>query len=95
MDYPVPRGTVSAWGDGSGKRVDRFNGGFAFTKDGRARRRCQRAARIISGRGYYTRLTISSMTYRNGVLAKNWVYDSVSTFEHPRRGRSLGDGGRR
>jgi len=33
---------------------------------------------IISGRGYYTYLTFSAMTYRNGVMAKNWVYDSVT-----------------
>jgi len=33
---------------------------------------------IISGRGYYTYLTVSAMTYRNGVMAKNWVYDSVT-----------------
>lgn len=34
IDYPVQRGSVSSWGDAYGNRVDRFNGGFAFTKDG-------------------------------------------------------------
>ncbi|MGA2450682.1 MAG: rhamnogalacturonan lyase, partial [Polyangiaceae bacterium] len=29
IDYPVPRGDVSAWGDAYGNRVDRFNGGFS------------------------------------------------------------------
>ncbi|MGA7744188.1 MAG: rhamnogalacturonan lyase, partial [Polyangia bacterium] len=81
IDYPVPRGTVSAWGDAYGNRVDRFNGGFAFTKDGQgAAAVANGLPSIISGRGYYTRLTVSSMTYRNGVLAKNWVYDSVSSL---------------
>ena len=77
----MPRGTVSAWGDSYGNRVDRFNGGFAFTKDGQgAAAVANGLPSMISGRGYYTRLTVSSMTYRNGVLAKNWVYDSVTTL---------------
>ena len=81
IDYPVPRGTVSAWGDAYGNRVDRFNGGFAFTKDGQgAAAVANGLPSMISGRGYYTRLTVSSMTYRNGVLAKNWVFDSVTSM---------------
>jgi hypothetical protein len=72
VDYPVPRGTVTAWGDGYGNRVDRFNGGMAFVKEGGV---ATGKPSIIQGRGYYTRLTVSSLTYRNGVLAKNWVFD--------------------
>jgi len=34
---------------------------------------------IIQQRGYYTRLTVSAMTFRDGVLATNWIYDSGST----------------
>jgi hypothetical protein len=72
VDYPVPRGNVGDWGDTYGNRVDRFNGGIAFVKEnGVATGRPS----IIQGRGYYTRLTVSSLTYRNGVLAKNWVFD--------------------
>ena len=78
IDYPVPRGNVSSWGDAYGNRVDRFNGGFAFVKDGGV---ANGLPSIIQGRGYYTRLTISALTYRNGVLAKNWVYDSVSSLQ--------------
>ena len=33
VDFDVPRGTVSAWGDDYGNRVDRFNGGVAFVSD--------------------------------------------------------------
>jgi hypothetical protein len=73
VDYPVPRGTVTSWGDGYGNRVDRFNGGMAFVKEGGV---ATGKPSIIQGRGYYTRLTISSLTYRDGVLAKNWVFDS-------------------
>jgi len=68
-------------GDGYGNRVDRFNGGFAFVKDGTgAAAVANGLPSIIQGRGYYTRLTVSALTYRNGVLAKNWVYDSVTTL---------------
>ncbi len=75
IDYPVPRGDVSGWGDAYGNRVDRFNGGFSFVKDNGTATGLPSA---IEGRGYYTRLTVSAMTYRAGVLAKNWVYDSVT-----------------
>jgi hypothetical protein len=78
IDYPVSRGNVSSWGDAYGNRVDRFNGGFAFVKDGGT---ATGLPSIIQGRGYYTRLTVSALTYRNGVLAKNWVYDSVSSLQ--------------
>jgi hypothetical protein len=77
IDYPVPRGDVSAWGDAYGNRVDRFNGGFSFVKDNGAATGLPSA---IQGRGYYTRLTVSAITYRSGVVAKNWVYDSVTTL---------------
>jgi hypothetical protein len=72
VDYPVPRGDVGAWGDTYGNRVDRFNGGIAFVKENGV---ATGKPSIIQGRGYYTRLTVSSLTYRNGVLAKNWVFD--------------------
>jgi len=79
VDYPVPRGSVSAWGDAYGNRVDRFNGGMAFVKEGGV---ATGLPSIIQNRGYYTRTTVSSLTFRNGVLAKNWVYDSVSSFQY-------------
>jgi hypothetical protein len=76
VDYPVPRGNVSSWGDVYGNRADRFNGGFAFVKDGGV---ATGLPSIITGRGYYTRTTVSALTFRNGVLANNWVYDSVTS----------------
>ena len=76
VDYPVPRGTVSSWGDAYGNRVDRFNGGIAFVKDGGT---ATGLPSIIQQRGYYTRLTVSALTWRNGTLAKNWVFDSNNT----------------
>jgi hypothetical protein len=77
IDYPVPRGNVSSWGDSNGDRANRFNGGFAFVKDGGV---ANGLPSIITGRGYYTRTTVSALTFRNGVLANNWVYDSVTSF---------------
>jgi hypothetical protein len=79
VDYPVPRGDVGAWGDTYGNRVDRFNGGIAFVKEGGV---ATGRPSIIQSRGYYTRTTVSSLTFRNGVLAKNWVYDSVTSFQY-------------
>jgi hypothetical protein len=73
IDYPVPRGVVTAWGDGYGNRCDRFNGGMAFVKEGGT---ATGKPSIIQQRGYYTRLTVSSLTWHDGVLAKNWVFDS-------------------
>jgi hypothetical protein len=64
---------VSSWGDNYGNRVDRFNGGVAFVKDGGA---ANGRPSIITQRGYYTRLTVSALTWRNGTLAVNWTFDS-------------------
>ena len=80
--YPVLYGSRN-WGDSNGNRGQRFTGGFAFVKDvpaGGGAGVANGLPSIISGRGYYTSLTISAMTYRNGVMAKNWVYDSVTNI---------------
>jgi len=68
IDYPVPRGKVSDWGDNYGNRVDRMNSGIAYL-DGVH-------PSAIYGRGYYTRLTWSAVDVRDGKLVKRWVYDS-------------------
>ena len=73
INYPVPRGVVTSWGDGYGNRVDRFNGGIAWVKEKGV---AGSLPNIIQQRGYYTRLTVSALTYRAGVLAQNWIFDS-------------------
>jgi len=73
VNYPVPRGTVSSWGDSYGNRLDRYNGGFAFVKEGGT---ATGRPSIIQQRGYYTRLTVSALTWRSGALATNWIFDS-------------------
>ncbi len=73
VNYPVPRGTVGSWGDTYGNRVDRFNGGVALASDGTMN---NGRPSIIQQRGYYTRLTMSALHYRNGQLTTNWIFDS-------------------
>jgi len=78
IDYAVPRGgDGSAWGDSTGNRVDRFVGGAAFVKEGGV---ATGLPSIIQERGYYTRMTVTSYTFRAGVLAQNWIYDSVTAI---------------
>jgi hypothetical protein len=89
IDYPVPRGVVSDWGDVFGNRVDRFNGGMAFVKDNKV---ATGLPSIIQQRGYYTRVTVSALTYRNGTLAQNWIYDSVTSFYNSDGTRIVGGG---
>lgn len=79
-EFAVPRGTVSAWGDSYGNRVDRFNGGVAFVSDMGSGKAASGRPSIIQGRGYYTRLTVSAYNFRDGKLTKNWVYDSKTTL---------------
>jgi len=74
--YPVPRGTVSSWGDSYGNRVDRFNGGMAFVSDTGTGKTATGRPSIIQQRGYYTRLTMSAYNWRDGALSKVWVFDS-------------------
>ncbi len=80
MNYLVPRGAVSSWGDSYGNRVDRHNGGFAFVSDSGSGKTASGRPSIIQGRGYYTRLTVSAYNYRGGALSKNWIYDSVTSL---------------
>jgi rhamnogalacturonan endolyase len=67
-DYLPARGSVAAWGDNYGNRVDRFLGGVAYL-DGR------RPSAIFS-RGYYTRAVVAAWDYRDGVLSSRWVFDT-------------------
>ena len=76
VDYPVPRGTVSSWGDDYGNRVDRFNSGVAFVSDTGSGKSATGRPSIIMQRGYYTRLTVSALNWRDGALTKVWTFDS-------------------
>jgi len=76
VDYPVPRGNVNSWGDDYGNRVDRFNSGVAMVTDGGS---ASGRPSIIRQRGYYTRMTVSAMHWRDGQLTTNWIFDSNSS----------------
>lgn len=77
VEYPILRGTTlkATWGDDYGNRMDRFNAGAGFVKDGGGKT-ASGLPSIIEQRGYYTRLTVSTYTWRAGKLEKNWSFDS-------------------
>ncbi|MDD4970040.1 MAG: autotransporter-associated beta strand repeat-containing protein [Paludibacter sp.] len=68
VNYNPPRGTVSAWGDSYGNRVDRFLACTAYL-DGLH-------PSIVMCRGYYTRAVLAAWDFKNGALTQRWVYDS-------------------
>jgi len=68
VNYEPARGTVSSWGDSYGNRVDRFWGTTAYLDGVHP---C-----VVTGRGYYTRLTATAYKVENKKLVKMWNYDS-------------------
>ena len=84
VNYPVPRGTVTSWGDNYGNRVDRFNGGAAMVTDGGTN---TGRPSIVQQRGYYTRLTMSALHWRDGQLSTNWIFDSNTSGNGAARGQ--------
>lgn len=68
VDYVPGRGTVTAWGDAYGNRVDRFLASVAYL-DG------ERPSLIFS-RGYYTRTVIAAWDFNDGQLVERWTFDS-------------------
>ncbi|WP_068202669.1 hypothetical protein [Isoptericola dokdonensis] len=68
VDYVPARGSVGAWGDSYGNRVDRFLAGTAYL-DG------QTPSAIFS-RGYYTRSVVAAFDFDGEHLTRRWVFDS-------------------
>ena len=68
IDYKPARGTVSSWGDKYGNRVDRFWGTVAYLDGVHP---C-----IVTGRGYYTRMTATAYTVENKKLKELWAFDT-------------------
>ncbi len=73
--FDVPRGTVSAWGDSYGNRVDRFLASSAFVSDSGGQAASGRPS-FIMARGYYTRATLTAWNWRDGKLSEVWRADS-------------------
>ncbi len=72
VNFPMPRGTVSSWGDSYGNRVDRFLATAAYLDT-------TGLPSFIMARGYYTRTTLSAMNWRSGQLTQLWQFDSNKT----------------
>lgn len=68
IDYAVPRGTVTDWGDGYGNRVDRFLSATAYL-DGEH-------PSAVFARGYYTRATLWAVDFDGEELSTRWLFDS-------------------
>lgn len=74
--YDPPRGpsdvaTMTAtWGDGYANRADRFLAGVAYLGGKRPS--------MIFGRGYYARTAVAAWDFRDGKLAKRWLFDSAA-----------------
>ena len=70
--FDQARGTVSAWGDTYGNRVDRFLSTAAYLDS-------TGLASFIMARGYYTRTTLGAWNWRDGKLTQLWKFDSNVT----------------
>jgi rhamnogalacturonan endolyase len=68
INYKPARGTVAAWGDDYGNRVDRFLACVAYLDGERPS--------AVPCRGYYTRSTLWALDWRNGKLTERWFFDS-------------------
>ena len=67
-DYYPPRGSVAAWGDGYGNRVDRFLACTAYL-DGVH-------PSVVMCRGYYTRAVLAAYNWDGKKLNKVWYFDT-------------------
>lgn len=67
-NYLPPRGSVSAWGDSYGNRVDRFLACVAYLDGVRPS--------VVMCRGYYTRTVLVAWDWRDGRLTHRWTFDS-------------------
>lgn len=82
VDYVPQRGEVSkkTWGDDYGNRVDRFWGTVAYVDGVHP---C-----VVTGRGYYTRLTATCYGVENKKLVQKWAFDTG----HNSSAKGYGDG---
>jgi rhamnogalacturonan endolyase len=83
VNYNPPRGTVSAWGDNYGNRVDRFLACVAYL-DGVH-------PSVVMCRGYYTRTTLAAWDWDGTKLTQRWFWDS-DTAGAPYAAHALGLG---
>lgn len=77
--YEPARGTLSAWGDTYGNRVDRFLAGVAYL-DGKR-------PSIIMSRGYYAKAMIVAWDWRDGQLRRRWTFTADDSQNQSFRGQ--------
>ena len=87
VDFEVERGSVDAWGDDYGNRVDRFLASAGFVSDAGDDGIGSGRPAILMARGYYTRATVSAWTYRDGELSNLWTADSDRASSGPLAGQ--------
>lgn len=68
INYNPGRGTVSAWGDKYGNRVDRFLGAVMYLDGERPS--------AVTVRGYYTRMTACAYDVVDKKLKQRWYFDT-------------------
>ena len=68
--YNPPRGSVSAWGDSYGNRVDRFLACIAYLDGVKPS--------LVMCRGYYTRTTLVAYDFDGKNLKQKWMHDSAT-----------------
>jgi len=71
VNYTPARGTVSAWGDSYGNRVDRFLATNAYL-DGTK-------PSMVFQRGYYTRMAVTAYDWNGTTLSQRWAYDAKTS----------------
>lgn len=76
--YLPGRGTVSAWGDSYGNRVDRFLAGVAYL-DGQL-------PSLIMCRGYYTQSHLVAWDWRGGALTRRWTFSAANNTPYAGQG---------
>lgn len=74
--FETARGSVAAWGDDYGNRVDRFLASVAFVSDEGGSGKGSGRPALLMARGYYTRATVNAYTFRDNQLSKLWTADS-------------------
>ena len=83
VEYVPARGRVADWGDEYGNRADRFLAAVAYI-DGRR-------PSLVLCRGYYTRTVLSAWNWHDGVLRRDWLFDSDDGSKANRAYRGQGN----
>jgi hypothetical protein len=76
VNFEVPRGDVSAWGDNVGNRSDLFLASAGFVNDVGPDKPASGRPSILLSRGYFGRAAIAAWNWRDGRLTKLWQLDS-------------------